>query len=89
MCIRDRYNTVLIWDCIQTAFGRMGTWCAAEYFGVTPDIMVLGKSMGAGYPINAIVISDDLEGLKMDGIDLHTFGNNQISQVASLKMRCV
>jgi 4-aminobutyrate aminotransferase-like enzyme len=84
--ICSKNGIILIWDCIQTAFGRMGTWSAAEYFGVTPDIMVLGKSMGAGYPINAIVISDDIEGVKMDGIDLHTFGNNQISQVASLKM---
>jgi 4-aminobutyrate aminotransferase-like enzyme len=41
--------------------------------------------MGSGYPINAIVISDDIEGVKMDGIDLHTFGNNQVSQVAALK----
>ncbi len=84
--ICSKNGIILIWDCIQTAFGRLGTWSAAEYFGVTPDIMVLGKSMGAGYPINAVVISDDIEGVKMDGIDLHTFGNNQISQVASLKM---
>ena len=80
-----KYNIVLIWDCIQTAFGRMGTWCAAEYYGITPDIMVLGKSMGSGYPINAVVISDDLEGVKMNWIDAHTFGNNQVSQVAALK----
>ncbi|MBN1298925.1 MAG: aspartate aminotransferase family protein [Actinobacteria bacterium] len=84
--ICDRHGIILIWDCIQTAFGRMGQWCAANYYGITPDIMVLGKSMGAGYPINAIVIHDSLQGVKMDGIDLHTFGNNQVSQVASLKM---
>lgn len=47
--------------------------------------MVLGKSMESRFPINAIVISDDIEGVKMDGIDLHTFGNNQVSQVAALK----
>ena len=84
--ICDRHGVILIWDCIQTAFGRMGQWCAANHYGVTPDIMVLGKSMGAGYPINAIVIHDSLQGVKMDGIDLHTFGNNQVSQVAALKM---
>jgi len=84
--ICTRYNIILIWDCIQTAFGRIGHWSAANYYGVTPDIMVCGKSMGAGFPINCVVISDDIEGIKMDGIDLHTFGNNQVSQVASLKM---
>ena len=81
-----KHNTILIWDCIQTAFGRLGYWSASNYYGVTPDIMVCGKSMGAGFPINCIVISDDIEGLKMNGIDLHTFANNQVSQVAALKM---
>jgi len=84
--ICTKNNIILIWDCIQTAFGRIGEWSAANYYGITPDIIICGKSMGAGFPINCIVISDDIEGLKMDGIDLHTFGNNQISQVASLKM---
>jgi acetylornithine/succinyldiaminopimelate/putrescine aminotransferase len=80
--VRDictKNGIILIWDCIQTAFGRIGDWSAANYYGVTPDIMVLGKSMGAGYPINAVVISDDIQGVKMDGIDLHTFGNNGCS----------
>lgn len=86
--VRDictKYNIILIWDCIQTAFGRIGYWSASNYYGVTPDIMVLGKSMGSGFPINAIVISDEIEGVRMDGIDLHTFGNNQVAQVAALK----
>jgi 4-aminobutyrate aminotransferase-like enzyme len=86
--VRDictRYNIILVWDCIQTAFGRIGDWSASNHYGVTPDIMVLGKSMGAGYPINALVISDDIKGVEMNGIDLHTFGNNQVSQVAALK----
>ncbi|MCG2788904.1 MAG: aspartate aminotransferase family protein [Actinomycetia bacterium] len=84
--ICKKNNIVLIWDCIQTAFGRMGTWCAAEYYGVTPDIMVIGKSMGSGYPIAGIVVSDELEGFKMtDWIDGSTFTNNQVSQIAALK----
>jgi 4-aminobutyrate aminotransferase len=82
--ICSKYNIILIWDCIQTAFGRMGTWSASEYYGVTPDIMVLGKSMGSGFPINAVAISDDIEGVTLDWIDAHTFANNQVSQVAAL-----
>ncbi len=86
--VRDictKHKIILIWDCIQTAFGRIGEWSASNKYGVTPDIMVCGKSMGAGFPINCIVVSDDIEGVKMDGIDLHTFGNNQVAQVAALK----
>lgn len=83
--ICDKYGIILIYDEIQTAFGRMGEWFAADYFNVDPDIIVAGKSMGAGFPISAIIISDDLKGFEMKGEDLHTFGNNQISQVAALK----
>lgn len=86
--VRDictKHRIILIWDCIQTAFGRMGEWSAANYYEIVPDIMVCGKSMGAGFPINCIIISDDIEGVKMDAIDLHTFGNNQVAQVAALK----
>lgn len=83
--ICHEHGIVLVWDCIQTAFGRLGAWSAAELYGITPDIMVVGKSMGSGFPINAILISDELEGFKMDWIDGHTFGNNPISQVAAMK----
>jgi 4-aminobutyrate aminotransferase-like enzyme len=44
--ICDKHKIILIWDCIQTAFGRMGYWSASNYYGVTPDIMVLGKING-------------------------------------------
>ena len=81
----DKFNIILIWDCIQTAFGRMGTWTAAEYYGVTPDIITISKCLASGFPISALVISDDIKGVKMDGIDLHTYANNQLSQVVALK----
>jgi 4-aminobutyrate aminotransferase-like enzyme len=86
--VRDictKFNIVLIWDCIQTAFGRMGAWSASNYYGVTPDIMTVSKSIAAGFPLSAVIVSDDLEGMKMNGMDLHTYGNNQLSQVVALK----
>jgi len=83
--ICSKYGIILIWDCIQTAFGRMGTWSASEYYGVTPDIITVSKCIAAGFPLSAVIISDDIEGVKMNGIDLHTYGNNQLSQVVALK----
>gem|GEM_PF-546481 len=83
--ICDKYGIILIWDCIQTAFGRMGTWSASEYYGITPDIITVSKCIAAGFPLSAVLISDDIEGMKMNGIDLHTYGNNQLSQVVALK----
>lgn len=58
---------------------------AADYFGVTPDIMVLGKGIGAGIPLAAVIVSDKLEGLQPDGEDLHTFGSTTTAQVAAAK----
>jgi 4-aminobutyrate aminotransferase-like enzyme len=63
----------------------MGDWSAANLYGVTPDIMVIGKSMGSGFPINAVAISDDIKGVDWDWIDAHTFANNQVAQMVALK----
>lgn len=83
--ICNTYGIVLIYDEIQT-YARIGTFFAGEYYGVDPDIIVLGKGLGAGFPIGAIIISDDLEGFSPDSEELHTFANNTISQVAGLKL---
>ena len=55
------------------------------HYDVTPDIIVLGKGMGAGLPIAAIIIQDGLEGFSIKAEDLHTFANNSLSQVAAIK----
>jgi 4-aminobutyrate aminotransferase-like enzyme len=82
--ICDEYGIPLIWDEIQT-YCRIGSWFASGYYGVEPDIICLGKGLGAGYPIAATLISDELEGFSPDTEELHTFANNTISQVAALK----
>ena len=51
----------LIFDEAQTAFGRIGSWTAAEKIGVTPDIMTVSKTLGGGVPLAATVTSDDIE----------------------------
>lgn len=81
----DAYAVPLIFDEIQT-YARIGEWFAADYFGVTPDLLVLGKGLGAGFPIAACLVSDKLEGLAPDAEELHTFANNSVSQVAAAKL---
>lgn len=55
--ICDEHGVTLIFDEVQTGFGRCGKMFAADYYGVVPDIMVLGKAMGNGFPISAVVTS--------------------------------
>jgi len=82
--ICDETGVPLVFDEIQT-FCRIGQWFAAQHYGVTPDIIVLGKALGAGLPIACIVIGDKLEGLSMKSEDLHTFANNSAAQVTAAK----
>lgn len=49
----DRYGVLLVFDEVLTAF-RFHPGCAQGYYGVTPDVAVLGKALGGGVPISAI-----------------------------------
>jgi 4-aminobutyrate aminotransferase-like enzyme len=83
--ICDEFSVPLIFDEIQT-YARTGRFFGADYFGVTPDIIALGKGFGAGLPIAAIIISDKLKGFEPDGEELHTFANSSVGQVAAAKL---
>jgi adenosylmethionine-8-amino-7-oxononanoate aminotransferase len=59
--ICERYNILFIADEVMTGFGRTGTMLACEHWGIVPDIVALGKGMGAGYaPIAAALVSDHI-----------------------------
>ncbi|MDM8007888.1 MAG: aspartate aminotransferase family protein [Phycisphaerae bacterium] len=81
----DEYQTLLVFDEIQT-FARIGEMFAADYFGVTPDIIVLGKAIGGSLPLAAIIVSDRLEGFAGDVEELHTFASPTLSMVTGAKM---
>lgn len=80
----DDFGCLLIFDELQT-YCRVGDYFAAAKYEVEPDIICLGKSLGSGFPIAAIIIHDRLEGFGPLGEDVHTFSNNSVAQVAALK----
>ncbi len=82
--ICDEFEVPLIFDEIQT-FCRIGEWFAADYFGVKPDIIAMGKGLGAGLPIAAVIICDTFTGFSLKVEELHTFANNSLAQVAAIK----
>ncbi|MFI5338461.1 MAG: aspartate aminotransferase family protein [Candidatus Methylomirabilales bacterium] len=84
--ICDEFGILLIFDEIQTGFGRTGRLFAAELLGVTPDILVLSKSLGGGFPIAAVVADDRLKQFEPTGEDVYTFGSNPVAQAAALKV---
>jgi 4-aminobutyrate aminotransferase-like enzyme len=49
-------GVVCIGDEVQTGFGRVGeTFWAFQYYGVIPDIVTVGKAMGNGFPVSAVI----------------------------------
>ncbi len=59
--ICNKYNVLLIADEIMTGFGRTGKWFACQHFGVTPDILVVGKGISGGFvPLAAVFCTDKI-----------------------------
>lgn len=56
----DKHNALLIFDEVQTGNGRTGHFYAYQGLGVTPDILSTAKSLGGGFPIGAILTTDEI-----------------------------
>ncbi|QNM97392.1 diaminobutyrate--2-oxoglutarate transaminase family protein [Chitinimonas koreensis] len=71
----------LVIDEVQTGFGRTGGMFAFERAGIVPDVLVLSKAVGGGFPL-AVVVYDQALDLWPRGIHAGTFRGNQIGMVA-------
>jgi len=78
----DQNGALLIFDEVQTGFGRTGKMFASEHWSVIPDIMALAKAMGGGMPIGASLIREDME--FSTGLHGSTFGGNPLAASAAL-----
>jgi adenosylmethionine-8-amino-7-oxononanoate aminotransferase len=53
----DQHGALLIFDEVITGFGRMGSWFAAEHYGVTPDLTTFAKGVTSGYqPLGGVIV---------------------------------
>ncbi|HII91894.1 MAG TPA: acetylornithine transaminase [Methanosarcina sp.] len=80
--ICDETGTFLIFDEVQTGFGRTGTWFCKDQFGVEPDIMSMAKAIGGGFPMGAIAARDGLSFER--GQHASTFGGGPLACAAAL-----
>ncbi len=71
----DKYNILLIFDEVVTAFGRLGAMFAADLFGVTPDIMCLAKGITSGYATLGAVLTTERVFAGFDGPGKVHFAN--------------
>jgi 4-aminobutyrate aminotransferase len=80
--ICDRHKIMLIFDEVQSGFGRTGKWFAFEHFEVEPDIITAAKGIASGMPLSGVFTSTDLM-LKLDvGSIGGTYGGNAVACAA-------
>lgn len=79
---------VCIADEVQTGYGRIGTdFWAFESYGVVPDIVVLGKPIGNGHPIGAVITTPGIAASFDNGMEFFsTFGGNTVSCAIGLTL---
>jgi len=75
---------VLIFDEVQTGFGRTGAWFACERLGVAPDLLTSAKGLGDGLPIAAVVGRSDIMDAPGEGGIGGTFGGNPVACASAL-----
>ncbi|MGO1296070.1 MAG: aspartate aminotransferase family protein [Vibrio sp.] len=74
----DDHNALLIFDEVQTGNGRTGELYAYQGLGVTPDILSTAKSLGAGFPIGAMLTTTELASHFKVGVHGSTYGGNPL-----------
>ncbi|HAR56586.1 MAG TPA: aspartate aminotransferase family protein, partial [Idiomarina baltica] len=79
----DKHNALLIFDEVQTGFGRTGTLYAYEQLGVTPDILTSAKSLGGGFPIGAMLTTAAIAEHLKPGTHGSTYGGNPLACAVS------
>ena len=72
---------ICIADEVQTGFGRVGShFWAYEMYDVVPDIVILGKPMGNGHPMGAVICTDEIASAFENGMEFFSsFGGNPVS----------
>ncbi|MEE9911391.1 MAG: acetylornithine transaminase [Deltaproteobacteria bacterium] len=81
--ICNRHKILMIIDEVQTGIGRTGKLFAYEYSGIKPDIMTLAKALGNGFPVGAMLATDEIAKAFSPGNHASTFGGNLLAMAAA------
>ncbi len=80
----DDRGALLLFDEVQTGYGRTGRFLAQEWSGVTPDACALAKGMGGGFPLGALAVTEKLADGLPPGSHGSTYGGNPLACAAGL-----
>jgi acetylornithine/succinyldiaminopimelate/putrescine aminotransferase len=79
----DAHGAVLIFDEVQTGFGRTGTLFAGEHWGVVPDIITSAKGIASGFPMGATLVTQRIAETISYGEQGATFGGGPLACAAA------
>lgn len=81
--ICDKYGILLVFDEIQSGFGRTGKMWAGQLHDVIPDIMTVGKAIAGGLPMSAVISTPEIMREWPMGTHGTTFGGNPVAAAAA------
>lgn len=84
--IADDHNLLLILDEVQCGVGRTGKLFAHEWAGITPDIMMVAKGIGGGFPLGAVLASEEAASGMTAGTHGSTYGGNPLACAVGSKV---
>lgn len=82
--LAERHRLLVIFDEIQTGLGRTGTMFAYQHSGVVPDILLLAKTLGGGFPIGAMIAARSVSEVLGPGTHATTFGGSPLACACGL-----
>lgn len=75
----DRTGALLVLDEVQSGMGRTGKLFAHEYAGISPDIMMVAKGIGGGFPLGAVLATEKAAAPMVAGTHGSTYGGNPLA----------
>ena len=75
----DQHGILMILDEVQCGMGRTGKLFAHEWAGITPDIMMVAKGIGGGFPLGAVLASENAASGMTAGTHGSTYGGNPLA----------
>lgn len=82
--ICDERGALLLFDEVQTGYGRTGRFLGREWSGVQPDACSLAKGIAGGFPLGAMLVTEKLSNGLPPGSHASTFGGNPLACAAGL-----
>ena len=82
----DRHNALLIFDEVQTGVGRTGELYASLHYGVTPDLLTTAKALGGGFPVGALLTTEQCASVMTVGTHGTTYGGNPLASAVAGKV---